>query len=49
MANSLDRDLRNGDKVIVEGRTFVCDGGGFGSYSLGTALFGRFEGHKPQD
>ncbi len=44
--NSLNRNLKKGDYVIVVDRIFVCDGGGFGScdFTMETKMGGHFLG-----
>jgi hypothetical protein len=47
--NSLGRDLKKGDKVVLRGgQTFVCNGEGFGCFEVcsGGAIFGELNGEN---
>jgi len=55
--NSLNEELKDGDKVIMNSKiyndktcVFIC-GGGFGaeSFTSGTALFGEWESDRKKD
>jgi hypothetical protein len=48
MANPLNRDLKNGDQlVLVDGRVVTCTGSGFGckSFTIGRALMVTKDGY----